>query len=120
MEKELKKELKSKLKQAKKKVRSHLDQFADEDETIADNFRARFPDYGRDESDEAQEYSEYEERLSLEHRLEIDLKKINKALKKLKEGEYGLCEQCGKEINSERLRVYPEAQLCRDCVDDSN
>lgn len=116
MDPELKKELRTKLKKAKKELKSNLGEFANEDETIEGNYRARFPEYGRDESEESQEYSEYEERLSLEHKLEIDLKKINEALEKIKSGEFGVCEGCGAEINPDRLKVYPEAKLCKECV----
>lgn len=117
MEKDLKEELKSKLQQTKQELKSNLEEFASKDETIEGNYKARFPEYGRDESNEAQEFSEYEERLSLEHKLEVDLKKINEALKKIETGEYGICEGCGEEINPERLKVYPEAKLCKKCLD---
>lgn len=120
MQDELKKELQAKLKQAKKEVKSNLEKIASEDKTIPDNYRARFPDYGRDESEEAQEFSEYEERLSLEHKLEIDLKKINEALEKMETGAYGLCEDCGERIDPDRLKIYPEAKLCKECVSNSN
>jgi len=30
-------------------------------------------------------------------------------------GKYGLCEDCGKMIDTDRLMVYPEATLCADC-----
>ncbi len=40
---------------------------------------------------------------------------IDAALIKLKEGTYGICEECGGEITAERLRVLPFAVYCRDC-----
>jgi DnaK suppressor protein len=40
---------------------------------------------------------------------------IDEALMKLKEGTYGVCEECEGEITSERLRVMPFAIYCRDC-----
>ena len=43
------------------------------------------------------------------------LKKIDAALKKMDEGEYGLCENCGEEIGLPRLTARPVAQLCIDC-----
>lgn len=116
MDTQLKQELEQKLKQAKQEIKSNLGEFANEDETIEGNYWARFPEYGRGESEEAQEYSEYDERLSLEHKLEIDLKKIDAALDKMESGEYGLCEECGDQISPDRLRVYPEAKLCKQCV----
>jgi DnaK suppressor protein len=43
------------------------------------------------------------------------LLKIDESLRKLREGSYGTCEDCGGEISAERLRVMPFAIFCRDC-----
>ncbi|MEW6161775.1 MAG: TraR/DksA C4-type zinc finger protein [Nitrospirota bacterium] len=43
------------------------------------------------------------------------LLKIDEALRKLDEGTYGKCEDCGEDINEERLKVLPFAIYCRDC-----
>ncbi len=43
------------------------------------------------------------------------LLKIDESLRKLREGSYGMCEDCGSEISAERLKVVPFAILCRDC-----
>lgn len=41
--------------------------------------------------------------------------KIDEALRKLKEGTYGMCEDCGDEISVERIKIIPFATYCRDC-----
>ncbi|HXX58371.1 MAG TPA: TraR/DksA C4-type zinc finger protein [Thermodesulfovibrionales bacterium] len=43
------------------------------------------------------------------------LLKIDEALRKIREGTYGTCEECGEAINSARLKVLPFAIYCRDC-----
>jgi DnaK suppressor protein len=43
------------------------------------------------------------------------LKKIDLALKKIDDGTFGECEQCGEEIGVPRLMARPVAQLCIDC-----
>jgi DnaK suppressor protein len=43
------------------------------------------------------------------------LKKIDVALKKMEEGTYGECENCGEDIAVARLLARPVAQLCIDC-----
>ncbi len=43
------------------------------------------------------------------------LKAIENALKRISEGKYGYCLQCGKKIPEGRLRAIPEAVLCVDC-----
>lgn len=40
---------------------------------------------------------------------------VKKALKRIKKGKYGSCEDCGKLINTDRLSVVPEATLCISC-----
>lgn len=36
-----------------------------------------------------------------------------KALARIKIGKYGICEDCGQMIDTDRLMVYPEATLCK-------
>jgi RNA polymerase-binding transcription factor len=43
------------------------------------------------------------------------LLKIDEALRKIREGSYGLCEDCGEEISAARLNVMPFAIYCKDC-----
>ena len=43
------------------------------------------------------------------------LKKINEALRRLEEGTYGNCFECGEEIAQARLRALPFAVRCKDC-----
>jgi len=40
---------------------------------------------------------------------------INEALEKLKEGSYGICEECGDKIGHGRLKVMPLAKYCVNC-----
>lgn len=42
------------------------------------------------------------------------LRKIDEAIRKLAEGTYGICEECGEPISVERLKVLPFAIYCRD------
>ena len=43
------------------------------------------------------------------------LKKIDAALRRIGEGTYGECFECGEEIPEARLRALPFAVRCRDC-----
>lgn len=40
---------------------------------------------------------------------------IDDAIRKIEEGTYGTCEECGDEISEKRLAVMPTATLCVDC-----
>ena len=41
--------------------------------------------------------------------------KIDDALRRIKEGEYGFCRDCGRKIGKTRLKAIPYAACCRDC-----
>jgi RNA polymerase-binding protein DksA len=43
------------------------------------------------------------------------LSEIDAALKRIEDGTYGTCINCGGEIPRERLEAYPWASLCIDC-----
>jgi DnaK suppressor protein len=50
-------------------------------------------------------------------REQIDRQMIQtrKALTRIKIGKYGICEDCGNMIDTDRLMAYPEATLCKEC-----
>jgi len=43
------------------------------------------------------------------------LQRISEALKRLEDGKYGFCFECGEEIAEQRLRALPFAVRCKDC-----
>ncbi|MBI5100601.1 MAG: TraR/DksA C4-type zinc finger protein [Nitrospirae bacterium] len=51
-------------------------------------------------------------RLDAHRRLMLE---IDEALRKIREGTYGICEECGEEISEKRLNVMPAATLCISC-----
>lgn len=44
-----------------------------------------------------------------------EVQQVQAALKRQAEGRYGLCENCGEQIDPERLAVRPHATLCIQC-----
>lgn len=46
------------------------------------------------------------------------LLEIDEALRKLAEGTYGICEECGDEISEKRLSILSSATLCINCQED--
>lgn len=46
------------------------------------------------------------------------LDKINRAIEKIGEGTFGVCEECGDDISVKRLEARPEATLCIRCKED--
>ncbi len=43
------------------------------------------------------------------------IKKIKKALERIDNGSFGICESCGEEISIERLRARPVTTQCIEC-----
>ena len=55
---------------------------------------------------------EREKELSISNNLQDLEEKIQKALAKIDEGSYGLCDRCGKPIEKARIKAIPYASLC--------
>lgn len=54
----------------------------------------------------------------LRGREKVFLSKIQKALDRIEDGTFGLCEECGTEITPKRLEARPETTLCIRCKED--
>jgi DnaK suppressor protein len=72
---------------------------------------ANFPD----PSDRASQEEEFSIELRTRDRERKLIKKIEDALERLQEEEFGYCEACGIEIGIRRLEARPTATLCIDC-----
>ena len=46
------------------------------------------------------------------------LAKIDKALAKINDDSFGICEDCGEPIHTKRLEARPEAALCIKCKEE--
>jgi len=66
-------------------------------------------------ADTATETYDRELDYTLEENSEHVLADIDAALKRIEEGTYGICTNCGKPIAVERLEALPWATLCIDC-----
>ncbi len=54
--------------------------------------------------------------LEARRRQQLLLVRLQEALKRLDQGKYGSCLQCGQDIPEERLQYQPDAVLCMDCA----
>ena len=104
--------IKEKLLERKAKLKTQLNTFAEKDPRQEDNYNSDFPEFGDKEDENAAEVAVFESNLSLEDTLEQSLEMINRALQKIENGAYGLCEKCGETINEERLKIMPTATKC--------
>ena len=71
-----------------------------------------------DEIDQAS--SEYNQSMvfRLRDREKFLLKKIEKALQRIEEGTFGVCERCEEEISAKRLEARPVTTLCIRCKEE--
>jgi len=116
MNKNLLLQLKDLLEKEKTAIETELQSFATKDKNVEGNWEAkRISADDTDMEEKADEVEEYDNLLSLEHSLELKLKDANTALEKMPAGTYGICENCGKEIEEKRLMVCPEGKLCIKC-----
>ena len=56
--------------------------------------------------------------IELHERERSKLYQIERALGKIEDGQYGICESCSDEISPNRLKARPFATLCIDCKQD--
>ncbi len=75
------------------------------------NSKGNFPDPTDRATFEAERSFELRIR-DREHKL---IKKVRKALQRIEDGSFGICEKCGDEIDIKRLKVRPVTTLCIRC-----
>ena len=76
------------------------------------------PDDLPDEVDLAASEADQSMNLRLRDRERVLLRKVDKALQKIEEGEYGICESCGEEIGVKRLTARTVTDLCIKCKEE--
>jgi len=111
---------KSRLEKEKEELEKLLSNFASKDEKSNDDWNTEYPNINPDERDPedlVDEVEEYVDLLPQEYALEIKLKNTKEALEKIKNGTYGICENCNKEMSQERLEANPSAKKCLDCIE---
>ncbi len=83
---------------------------------IADLQRDRLTDSaGDDQADTGTKTFEREQEISLANGILERVNQVERALERLDEGNYGMCERCGNPIPVERLAAFPSATLCVGC-----
>lgn len=112
MDKKFKDLMKQRLEKQKKDLESRLSEAA---EKTNGNYRTKFPDYGDDEESAVNEVEDYDTKVDIDNNLVKELNATKSALRRIEKGKYGTCLNCGQEIELERLKAYPAANLCLKC-----
>jgi len=66
-------------------------------------------------ADSAQATAERSQQLSMLEQQQAVHSEVKAALKRLEDGTFGKCENCGQQIPIERLEALPAARLCLSC-----
>lgn len=74
--------------------------------------RAERVETGPQRADVASEVFDREVEQSVAGHADAELAEIDSALRRLDEGRYGLCEECGRKISEDRLRTMPATRYC--------
>lgn len=53
---------------------------------------------------------------SLGHMELAEVKRIDAALQRIEDGDYGVCRKCGEDISTERLKLLPDTPFCKRCA----
>ena len=69
-----------------------------------------------DREEVAENLDTYETSENVIRILETERSEAERALGRIKEGKYGICEACGSEIEKERLDANPSARTCEACM----
>jgi RNA polymerase-binding transcription factor DksA len=72
--------------------------------------------YDANFADSSQVTAERGEAEALAAQLQESLEHVEKALRKIEQVAYGICERCGKPISPARLEAQPATAFCIDCA----
>lgn len=107
--------IKTQLEAEKTRLEGELSKFATKNARVADDFDAKFPDYGDKSDENALEITDFLTTKPLEMTLEKELRDVHKALKRIQDGTYGICKYCEKPIDEKRLLARSTSSSCVSC-----
>jgi len=100
---------KNKLLAKRTQVRQQLETYGHKD-AVTGAYETDYTDVGDDYDENAYEVTTFGRNQRIEHTLEDTLEKIDRALQRIHDGTYGVCQKTGQPISEERLEVLPEAE----------
>lgn len=80
------------------------------------NSTTELSNYDNHPAEIASELFDIEHQMALKKLQEHELVEIERAKQKIKDGTYGMCENCQQPIAPARLELLPHAKLCIDCA----
>ncbi len=92
------------------------DELIERRERLARHTRHRDEPLPPDFAEQAVELENGETLVALDREVNAELREIERALRRLEEGGYGECTDCGEPISKQRLAALPYTSLCIDCA----
>jgi DnaK suppressor protein len=92
----------------------HLE-IAEAEVDLADLLRDGGDGAGDDQADQGSRTFEREHEMSLTNNQRDMLLQAERAVAKIADGTYGVCESCGNPVGKMRLQAFPRATLCMSC-----
>jgi len=113
-EKQIKK-LRKSLIRKKKELLTQYDKLNEDSLKITQTAVSGESPYSFHIADEGTNTFERERDFTMGDNMKVLISRIDKAIEKIKNGTYGICEICGREIGYERLEALPFVNLCFNC-----
>lgn len=107
------------LEENRKVLKKELERLADEEDLSLNQSIDEFSSYDNHPADVATETFERGLDRGLRDNTITILNKVEDALSKIEEGNYGICQNCEKEIKKERLETVPYASFCKHCQEEA-
>jgi DnaK suppressor protein len=105
-------DLRERLESERKDLQAQLDELEESTFSAAQSDLTGEMGFDEEYADAGTATFEREKDLSLVNNLRDLMERIDKALAKIDDGTYGLCDRCGKPIEKLRLKALPYANLC--------
>jgi DnaK suppressor protein len=105
-------EVRDELEQDRERLRAELN-LAEEE--LHDLMRDAGDGAGNDQADVGSSTFERDHEMSLANNARHMLEQTERALGRIENGSYGVCESCGQPIGKMRVMAYPRATLCLSC-----
>ncbi len=74
--------------------------------------------YEADSEERAKQMEDHEVVDALGNDARAEIIKITAALSRIDAGDYGICKECGLDIDATRIEVHPYAEFCIECARD--
>lgn len=87
-------------------------------ERIARHTRHRDEPLPPDFAEQAVELENGETLVALDREVNMELREIERALRRIEDGTFGECTECGEAIAEPRLDALPYTSMCIDCAKD--